>query len=168
MNQIIEDSKKQLFIVICIAFAAFIATLDMYIVNIALPDIVGSFHIGTSKASWVSLSYFLSVSATLLLFGRAVDKIGIKKIFGGGYFVFTLGSFLCGMSPNFIFLVLARALQGIGMSMLSVSVFSAVPKYLPVNKRGWAFGLLSTTADPWTFGTFSFQRNSAPSSSCLA
>jgi EmrB/QacA subfamily drug resistance transporter len=146
LSQIVEDKKKQFLIVSSIAFAAYMSTLDMYIVNISLPTIAADFGVGTSKVSWVTLSYLLITVSTLLLFGKLNDKYGLKNIFILGYTVFTVGSLMCGLSPSLSILVGARFVQGIGASMISTVAFAAIPKYIPVNRRGWAFGILATAA----------------------
>ncbi|HOV89660.1 MAG TPA: DHA2 family efflux MFS transporter permease subunit [Syntrophorhabdaceae bacterium] len=143
----IEPAKdKHLWLIICVAFAAFIVNVDNYIVNIALPTITAYFQIDTSMASWISFAYVIAIVSTMLLVGKIADRFGIKKIFIIGYGLFCLGSFLCGISPNFFTLVLSRAVQGLGGSMLYIGGFAVVAKFLPSHKKGWGFGILSVAA----------------------
>jgi len=131
-------------IVLSVAFAAFIVSVDNYIVNIALPTITADFKIDTGKASWIALSYMLSIVSTMLLFGKIADRLGLKKIFITGYALFSLGSLFCGIAPSFGFLVVSRSIQGLGGSMLYVTGFAIISEFVPQDKRGWAFGLIST------------------------
>jgi EmrB/QacA subfamily drug resistance transporter len=120
--------------------------LDTYIVNISLPSIAKYFNISSGEVSWVVLSYVLIITSTLLIFGKLGDLIGIKKIFLIGFSVFTAGSVFCGLSGNLGWLVISRGIQGIGGSILYSVTPAMVPSYLPHNRRGRAFGFMSTMA----------------------
>lgn len=122
------------------------ATLDSYIVNISLPTISKSFNISAGKVALVVLSYLFFLSGTMLIVGKLADRIGLKKIFLWGYVTFVLSSLSCGLSLNIIMLVISRAIQGVGGAMLTIAPYALIPKYIPHEKRGWAFGLLSTAA----------------------
>jgi DHA2 family metal-tetracycline-proton antiporter-like MFS transporter len=129
-----------------VAFAAFMTKLDTYIVNIALPTVARHFNIGTSEASHTVLAYLLVSTSTLLFFGRLEDRFGLRKVFLSGYGFFTVGSLLCALSCNISMLIGSRLVQGLGGAMLVSSGYAIIPKFLPSNKTGGAFGILSTSA----------------------
>jgi EmrB/QacA subfamily drug resistance transporter len=133
-------------ILFSIAFATFMVNADSYIVNISLPTISSYFKVDTEAVSWVVMSYQLTVTALLLVFGTLGDRIGIKRLFMLGYGVFTLSSLCCAISPTLGWLVASRALQGIGASVLYALTPAMVPRYLPTDQRGPAFGALATAA----------------------
>jgi len=138
--------KRGLWVLFSIAFATFMVNADSYIVNISLPVISGYFKVGTEAVSWVVMSYQLTVTALLLVFGTLGDRIGIKRLFMLGYAVFTVSSLFCAVSPTLGWLVASRALQGIGASVLYALTPAMVPRYLPPEQRGPAFGALATAA----------------------
>ncbi|TXH42778.1 MAG: MFS transporter, partial [Actinobacteria bacterium] len=72
-------------LVISLALAGFIATLDDYIVAVSLPSIAADFNASTSTASWVTVAYLLTLVSTLLLFGRLGDRLGHRRVFLSGY-----------------------------------------------------------------------------------
>jgi MFS family permease len=92
--------------------------LDSYIVNISLPAVSRYFHVGLGDVSWVVLSYLLVMTSSKLVFGKLSDRLGLRKIFIGGYVLFSLGSLLCGLSPTIAWLNLSRGLQGFGGAMM--------------------------------------------------
>ena len=139
-------NNRGIWILFSIAFATFMVNADSYIVNISLPVIADYFHVGTEAVSWVVMSYQLTVTALLLVFGTLGDRIGIKRLFMLGYAVFTLSSLFCAISPTLGWLVASRALQGIGASVLYALTPAMVPRYLPLEQRGPAFGALATAA----------------------
>jgi EmrB/QacA subfamily drug resistance transporter len=133
-------------IALSVAFAAFMTKLDTYIVNITLPTIARYFNVGTSDASHTVIVYLVVGTSTLLFFGRLGDRFGLRKIFLWGYGLFTVGSLLCAVSCSILMLIGSRLIQGLGGAMLISSGFAIIPKFLPANKTGWAFGILSTSA----------------------
>lgn len=133
-------------IVITVTFAAFMSKLDSYIVNISLPTIAARFNVTSAEVSWVVLVYLLVSTSTLLLFGKLGDRFGLRRVFFMGYLLFTLGSLLCGFSPSLHVLIASRFIQGIGCAMLIAIAFAVIPKFLPQEITGWAFGMASTGA----------------------
>src|SRR6266566_8760358 len=124
------------------ASAGFMTTLDGSIVNIGLPNIARTFHMGLSGAiEWIIIGYLVVIAATLLTFGRLADMFGRKAIFLAGVSVFVLGSALCGLAPSLSLLILARLLQGIGGALIIAGNVAMITSTFPINERGLALGL---------------------------
>lgn len=140
------DEKKYSSIILAIVFSAFMVNLDTYIVNVSLPTISHYFDITMSKVSLVIISYLLALTSTTLIFGKMVDTFGVKDMFIAGYLVFSAGSLLCGISWTIWILVFSRFIQGIGGAMIIISGYTSITKHLPPDRRGWAFGCVSSAA----------------------
>ena len=124
------------------ALAGFMTTLDSSIVNIGLPSIAQTFHVGISGAvEWIIIGYLVVIAAVLLTFGRLADMIGRKPIFLAGLVVFVMGSALCGLAPSLLFLILARLFQGIGGALIFSVNVAMITSTFPDNERGLALGL---------------------------
>ncbi len=136
--------RGQIIIVACICFAAFMCSLDGYIVNVALPDIAHSFGLNVSRASIVTIAYLLSLTSMLIISGRLADCIGMKRMFITGLLLFTSGSLFCGISQSFCILIASRIFQGIGSSILISVSLANIYKYVDPEARGRAFGAIST------------------------
>ncbi|MBU4371537.1 MAG: DHA2 family efflux MFS transporter permease subunit [Proteobacteria bacterium] len=136
--------SQYFWLVLSVMIAAFMSKLDSYIVNISLPTIAKSFGVTTGQISFTVIVYLLVSTSLLLLFGKMGDRIGFKKVFIGGYAVFTVGSLLCGLSWNIYALVASRFIQGAGGAMLVSAGYAMIPKFLPREIVGWGFGLLGT------------------------
>lgn len=135
--------KEHLPIALIAAFAGFMMRLDSYIVNVALPSMARSLNVGTGGISFVVTSYLLAITGSMLLFGKLADKVGIKRMFLWGYAVFSLASLGCGLSGNLPALLVARTFQGLGGAAMLTAAFSSIPRYLPKEINGWAFGLFT-------------------------
>ncbi len=125
------------------SLAGFMSLLDGNIVNISLPYIARSFNVGTGSVVQLVLVYMLVLVGTMIIFGKLADQYGVRKIFISGFVTFTLFSLLCGLSTTLPMLVLFRSAQAIGASMLMATAVSLIPKFIPKDRLGWAFGIFS-------------------------
>src|SRR5215211_3839472 len=95
-----------------ISVAVFISILDLFIVNIAFPDIRADFPGSSlSELSWILNAYGIALAALLVPFGKLGDVTGRKRVFEAGVLIFVAGSGLCALAPSPGFLIAARALQ---------------------------------------------------------
>jgi len=124
------------------ATASFMTTLDGSIVNIGLPSIANTFHVGISGATeWIIIGYLVVIAAVLLTFGRLADMIGRKPIFLTGLIVFIIGSALSGLAPSLLLLIFARLFQGIGGALIFSVNVAMITSSFPSRERGLALGL---------------------------
>ncbi|MEB6478882.1 MFS transporter [Acinetobacter vivianii] len=104
--------------VLSLCLAAFIASLDASITNVALPNISAELDIAAATAVWIVNSYQLVMVALILPIAAFADQIGYKKIFIYGLIIFTLASYLCGHADSINQLLGARAIQGLGAAAI--------------------------------------------------
>src|SRR3954462_450815 len=102
-------------VLIVVSLAVFMASLDLFIVNIAFPAIARDFG-GTSlgSLSWILNAYAIVFAALLVPAGRTADRLGRKRSFIAGLVLFTVASALCAAAPNVELLVAGRRLPGVG------------------------------------------------------
>lgn len=130
-DRIITDRKVQLALYVVMVMAFFLDGLDGTIVTVALPEIGKSFEMSTSDSSWVVTVYFMMMAGLILVFGKLADKGAIKKVLVGGFVIFSAGSLLCALSMSSGFLLLSRAIQGIGSAMLASTGVMLAVKFFP-------------------------------------
>lgn len=135
--------SKKGWVLATVACGTFMATLDSSIVNIALPTLTKAMHSDLRSIKWVIVVYLLTITCSLLPFGRLSDLYGRKKIFQWGFIVFTAGSLLCGFANNLEQLILHRIIQGLGASMLMSNGPAIVTQTFEYGSRGKALGILS-------------------------
>ncbi|MCC2626301.1 MAG: transporter [Burkholderiales bacterium] len=111
---------------IALCFGYFMVIIDVTVVNVAIAALSLDMHIGLSNLEWVVDAYTLTFSALLLSTGYFSDRYGAHKIFQLGLVIFTLASFLCGIAPTFLFLLIARLLQGFGAALLVPTSLSLI------------------------------------------
>jgi EmrB/QacA subfamily drug resistance transporter len=109
-----------------LAMAQFVVVLDASIVNVALPSIGKDLEFSQQNLSWVINAYVLTFGGFLLLGGRLADLLGRRRIFIAGLWLFALASLAGGLAQSEGWLIVARALQGLGGAMLSPAALSIV------------------------------------------
>ena len=125
-----------------VSLAVFMSSLDLFIVNIALPAIRRGFPgAGVGGLSWVLNAYAIVFAALLVPAGALADRFGRRRAFIGGLIVFALGSLLCGAAPSAQALVAARVIQAIGAAFLiPTSLALLLPEFEP-QRRPTAIGI---------------------------
>ncbi|WP_234818030.1 MFS transporter [Mycolicibacterium sphagni] len=122
--------------VLVVSVAAFLASLDLFIVNIAFPEIRSAFGATDLGAlSWVLNAYTVVFAAFLNPAGRLGDRYGHRRIFLSGLTVFLLGSLACGLSPSLALLIAARVVQAVGAAMLMPSSLALLMAAVPAERR---------------------------------
>jgi EmrB/QacA subfamily drug resistance transporter len=111
-----EASKRLLPWLVAVAF--FMESLDTTILNTAVPAISAALHVTPLSMKAVLASYTLSLAVFIPISGWVADRFGTRRVFAAAIGLFTLGSFLCGISTNIDALVACRILQGMGGSMM--------------------------------------------------
>ncbi len=121
-------------------------TLDITVVNIALPKISKDLLTNLAQLQWVMNGYTLSFAALLLLAGAISDRMGRRPIFLCGNGVFVLASLGCAMAPSINALIIARVLQGAGGAMVlgtALALIASACEGEPPQVRTSAVGLFA-------------------------
>jgi len=137
--------SKKWYVMAAVATGLFLSSLDGSIVNVALPLMVTELNSPFSTVQWVVLAYLLTVTTLMLSIGRLADIFGKKALYVGGFIVFTIGSVLCGVSPNVAMLIACRVLQAFGAVMLMALGTAIITEAFPSEERGRALGISGLT-----------------------
>jgi EmrB/QacA subfamily drug resistance transporter len=138
-----------------LSLAAFLASLDLFIVNVAFNAIGRDFHRASfSNLSWILNGYAIIYAALLVPLGRLADRYGRKAGFIGGLALFTAASAACAASPGLWWLVSFRVLQAVGAAALTPASLGLLLAATPADRRVravriWAAsGALAAAAGP--------------------
>ncbi|GAA2431083.1 MFS transporter [Streptomyces mauvecolor] len=116
--------------------------MDLTILNVALPTVGRELLPSSSELLWITDGYALTVAATLVVCSTLGDRIGRKRILMTGVTVFALASLVAALSPAPGQLIAARAVQGLGYSMMLSSTVVIIRVVFPVaRERSLAYGL---------------------------
>ncbi len=138
------DYNRKWYVLAAVSMGIFLSTIDGSIVNIALPTLVRDLGTDFATVQWVILSYLLTLTTLMLSVGRLGDMFGKKPIYTVGFVIFTVGSVLCGLSPNVFWLIGSRVIQAIGAAGILALGIAIVTEAFPPAERGKALGLIGT------------------------
>lgn len=120
----------------------FVISMDITIVNVALPAIQSGLHATVSQLQWIVDAYTLVLATLLILSGSLSDRYGRKLMFQIGMGLFALASLICSMATSVHGLIWARAIQGLGASMLNPVALSIIANVITEPKqRARAIGI---------------------------
>ncbi len=130
-------------VLIIVAFVALIDGIDGSIANIALPTLAAEMSTDTGTISWVTVTYFMVIIGSILLFARLAKNGHIKRVIIAGLLVFTVSSFFCGISENLTMLLTARSFQGLGAGMMIATSPMLCVQHLPPRLLAVGFGMIT-------------------------
>jgi EmrB/QacA subfamily drug resistance transporter len=142
MNQQPLSRDRRIGILLISCMSLLIVGLDITAVNVALPSIAGDLHAGVAGLQWTVSAYTVVMASLLMFSGSMADRIGRRRTFVMGLAVFSTASLLCSLAPTVELLVLFRALQGVGASMLNPVAMSIITNtFTEPRERAQAVGV---------------------------
>ena len=122
--------------------ALFIVATDMLMINALLPKFAGELGIAKSLVGHIVATYSISFALVALLVTPMSDSIGRKRVIQIGLIIFAAGQFLSATSSDFMYLLIARAIVGIGAGLVMPNVWALISGLVPMERLGKAMGLL--------------------------
>jgi MFS family permease len=123
-----------------------VATMVMYAETMlipAIPDLIKDFGTSYSMSSWILTAYLVSGAVMTPIAGKLSDIYGKKKVLLAIMAIYTIGVFTAGFANNISFLLVARTIQGIGMSMFPIA-FSLIRDQFPREKISIGQGIITS------------------------
>ena len=136
----INDDNRRWWALGAMCFALFMIMLDNTVVNVALPSIQRDLDASISGLEWTVNAYTLSFAVLLVTGGRLGDLFGRRRMFLFGVVVFAASSAFIGFSQTDTWLILGRAIQGIGAAFMMPATLSIISNAFPAHERGRAIG----------------------------
>src|ERR1700722_5567672 len=137
-----DEGHPRKWLILCVlAAVAFMAQLDLFIVNVAVPAMGRSFSgAGLSDLSWVLTAYAIVFGALLVPAGRLADHFGRRRFLLAGVVVFTAGSVLCAVAPTLDVLVLGRVVQAVGAASIVPASLGLLLPTFPARQHNLVVG----------------------------
>ncbi|WP_196594121.1 MFS transporter [Pectinatus sottacetonis] len=132
-----------------VTLASFITNVDSTIVIIGLPKLMQDLHLSVDTGLWIITSYVITSTVFLLPAGKWSDMIGKKRIFIGGFTLFTLATILCAIANSGFTIITFRFLQGAGASMALATATPIIMETFEKRQLGLA---ISINATSWVLG----------------
>ncbi|MGC8533727.1 MAG: MFS transporter [Candidatus Parvarchaeum sp.] len=144
-----SNFKNENLILSVLVISVLMASIDSTIVLLAFPAITQALHSNLSTIIWVILIYLLVTAVAATQFGRIGDIFGRSRIFNSGIAIFTIFSFMCGIAPTDITLIIFRGFQAMGGAMMTANSGAIIADTFKREKLGKAYGF---TGMGWNVG----------------
>jgi EmrB/QacA subfamily drug resistance transporter len=135
------DKKAQRLVLIITTLASVLTPLALSAVTVALPSIAAYFSMDAVSLSWLPTAYVLTAAIVLIPIGKLSDIYGRKRVFVLGTWIFTITSFLLGISTSGNQLIGLRVVQGFGGAMLFGPSTAMLTSAYPPQQRGRVLGI---------------------------
>ncbi|MGW8193956.1 MAG: MFS transporter [Desulforhopalus sp.] len=129
-------------VLLLVMSGVFLSTMDSGMVNVALPTIMRSFHISLAHAEFVVTLYLLTITVTLVFWGRLAGRVGLGTIYLSGMALFAAGGLACYFSGSYEKLLASRFFQALGASMMMSSGPAIIKSAFPGAHLGRSLGLV--------------------------
>lgn len=137
-----QQTYKRNLIVGILLSASFVTILNQTLIIIAIPPIMGDFQINPSSAQWLTTAFILTNGILIPITAFFIEKFSSKHLLITALSVFSLGTFLGGVAPNFSILLLARVIQAVGAGIMMPLMQTVMLTLFPPEKRGSAMGVV--------------------------
>ena len=152
MTTVTLKSAAGKWIMVSAILASAMAFIDGTALNVVLPALQKSLNATGADLFWLLNAYLLILASLILVGGSLGDKLGRKKIFMLGIFIFIIGSAACGFAPTVFLLIIFRIIQGIGGALMIPGSLSLISSSIDENERGKAIGTWSAITTVVTMG----------------
>ncbi|HEY8928282.1 MAG TPA: MFS transporter [Mucilaginibacter sp.] len=139
-------------IMVSAILASSMAFIDATALNVVLPALQKSLQASGADLFWILNAYLLMLASLILIGGSMGDRLGRKKVFMAGIFIFICGSAACGISPGVTYLIIFRIIQGIGGALMIPGSLSLISSSINQQERGKAIGTWSAFTTLVTLG----------------
>lgn len=129
--------------VFTVMLASFTTLLTGTIINVAIPDIMGTFGMSSDQAQWVSTGYLAATTGFMLLTAWAVEAYGMRFTYLAAMGIFLVGSLMGGFAPTAEVMIVSRIVQGIAGGLMGPLSMLLITQVFPLDKRGMAMGIFS-------------------------
>jgi len=136
-----EEQKPPYFMLIILFFGAFVSFLNNSLLNVALPTIMVDLNVDYSTVQWLATGYMLVSGILVPVSAFLVTRFTNRSLFITSMSIFTLGTILSAVAPNFGFLLAGRMIQAAGSSVMGPLLMNIMLVSFPREKRGAAMGL---------------------------
>jgi len=141
MNRLQSTGSYRWLMLGIIMAGAFMAILDMSIVNVALPHMMSSFSVNRDEVEWVSTAFMLAAAVTMPLVNWLASRLGYKALYLGSLALFTVGSAACALAWSYDSLIAARVVQAVGSGSIQPIGLAVITELFEPHERGRALGI---------------------------
>lgn len=137
-----DPQAKVLPIMLSVIIGAFFAILNETLLNIALTTLMKEFSVSVTTVQWMATGFMLVMGIVIPASALLLQWFTTRQMFLGTMIIFTIGTIICALAPNFPVLISGRLLQAVGTGLLMPVIFNTFLLIYPPHKRGAVMGIV--------------------------
>ncbi|BCJ87817.1 DHA2 family efflux MFS transporter permease subunit [Effusibacillus dendaii] len=141
-NEATEQDINTTEIVFVLLLGAFTAILNQTLINIAIPHMMTDFNVSATTVQWLVTGFMLVNGVLIPVSAFLMETFGTRPLFLSAMSLFTVGSLVCGLAPNFAIMMAGRVVQAMGAGILMPLMMNVFFTIFPPEKRGTAMGIM--------------------------
>lgn len=122
-------------------FGAMIAFLNQTLINVALPQMMDRLHITATTGDWLTTAFMLVNGIVIPVTAFLMERFTTRQLYLTSMGLFTIGTLVCGVAPDFQVILVGRVIQAIGAGVLFPVITNVIFTLFPPERRGFAMGL---------------------------
>jgi EmrB/QacA subfamily drug resistance transporter len=130
-------------ILLVLLLGVFVAILNQTLLNVAIPHLMNAFNVSADTVQWLSTAYMLTTGVLVPLSAFLIGTFTTRQLFITSMMLFTLGSFICSISPTFSVMLLGRIVQAAGSGIMMPLMMTVILDLFPPQTRGKAMGTMA-------------------------
>jgi len=128
-------------VMITISMATVATQITGTIINVAIPEIMGTYGVGQDKGQWLSTAFLAAATITMVMSSWGTHNFGARTLMLASMSLYILGSILGGISPNLEVMIFARILQGASAGVITPMIMSIIFLLFPFTMQGKVMGI---------------------------
>lgn len=136
-----SQKKGNMSLLIILMAGLFLAILNQTLLNVAMPHLMTEFNVSATTIQWLTTGYMLVNGVLIPLSAFLIMRFGGRSLFLTAMLLFTAGTLICGISPNFSTMLTGRLIQAVGGGILQPLVMTTILFIFPPESRGKGMGI---------------------------
>jgi DHA2 family lincomycin resistance protein-like MFS transporter len=136
-------SARNRLVIMLLLVSTFVVILNETIMGVAIPHLMRDLHISASAAQWLTTAVMLTMAVVIPITGFLLQRFHTRPIFITAMTLFSIGTLLAALAPDFEILLAARVVQACGTAIMIPLLFTTVMTLVPEQSRGRTMGNIS-------------------------
>ena len=137
------DTRATRLVIPLLLVSAFVVILNETIMGVALPALNRDLGISVSTGQWLTSAFMLVMAVVIPVTGFLLQRFHIRQVFITAMSLFSLGTLICFLAPNFTVLLSGRIVQASGTAIMMPLLMTTVLNMVPADRRGRVMGNIS-------------------------
>ncbi|MEU3019088.1 MULTISPECIES: MDR family MFS transporter [unclassified Nocardiopsis] len=139
----VADPRATRLVIPLLLVSAFVVILNETIMGVALPELNRDLGITVSTGQWLTSAFMLVMAVIIPVTGFLLQRFHLRQVFIAAMTLFSIGTLICFLAPNFAILLFGRIVQAGGTAIMMPLLMTTILNTVPADRRGRVMGNIS-------------------------